>query len=313
MRHMAALLMLAACAAPRAVPPELAGVPAQPAKQAPLLPVPERAGAPSLPHLVVRARVAGHPTLLVVDTGAQASVLDATFAAAAGLRVTQSLAGGRDAEGRSIELQRVEQPAVELEGLGAVPDQPWLVVAFPDSFGERGIGGLLSPQALVTGQQAVVLDFARRRLSLGLSAEAPQSATWLSLGQHAWCRGHSGGVEARALALSGFVDGRPTLFELDSGADRSDVIARSDAGAAARLHPQLASRSYQTAGGSTASEVREHVAIRASEWSAALNLDIVGEPRDCGFEGRIGLDVLHACVVVIREGASSVRCARARP
>lgn len=298
-------------------------VPAAPravgSREAPLRSVPDRPGVPPVPHFAIRAKVADLDTLLIVDTGATASGLDSALVARAKVDVVDSGVRGRDWTGQPIKILRTDAP-IALEGIGRVPDRASGVAEFSPGFRARGLGGVLSPQALANATDDVLIDFPGRRLVV-----RPQSAREVPIGQapaaEPLCTDRSGGIEGTHLTILVLVNGTRARLAVDTGL--SDTTLFASAAAAVKLEPPPAPPSGPgdapivggTPLGGSKGMLRK-ATLAAGDWSTVIDIGIVdGTPSSkCPFDGRLGIDVLRSCAIEIANGASIVRCpSLARP
>jgi hypothetical protein len=265
--------------------------------------------------------VGGLDTLLIVDTGATASALDAALVARAGLEVVDSGIRGRDWSGQPIKILRTDAP-IALAGIGRLADRASGVAEFSPGFRARGLGGLLSPQALANATDDVLIDFPGRRLLVG-PRTARDVPVGLALGPapEPLCADRSGGLAGTTFAIPVLVNGARARLAVDTGA--SDTILFASAAAAVNFEAPPAPPSGPGDGpfvggtplGSSKGMLRK-ATLASGDWSTVIDIAIVdgaSSPR-CPFDGRLGIDVLRACAVEIANGASTVRClSPARP
>ena len=193
-------------------------------------------------HPLVHATVAGKPAMMLVDTGAASHVLAGWLARKAGLSLKKRGDLGADHAGRTIAELRVDHPQLSVDDWGDLPDEPTLATEVPAFFEDLGIGGFLSPQHLVEGDDgAVVLDFPAGEMRASHYEQAV-----FKMGRHGSsltpngvyvCDDQSSAIHGLAFVLPGNVEGTDVGLLVDTGAEHSDLLAASTAGKA------LASRS----------------------------------------------------------------------
>ena len=98
----------------------------------------------------------------------------------------------------------------------------------------------------------------------------------------------------------------PIELVVDTGAQDTIVFSASAAARAIVRRPEIPSHEAAPA-------MHRHsgVTLRAGDWSTSLEIEVADGTHNarCPFDGRLGIDVLRACVIVISQSASSVRCA----
>lgn len=259
-RALPALLALCAC---RTITP--AAPPPSATWEAPI--VFEAGGRPSaLP--LVQAIVGGKPALLVLDTGAAETRLQAWFVKSLEKEPT-------DSEGHRV----VELP---LQLGTSTTTAKWRLVETDPALREQGIAGTLSPQHAV-GKGAVAIDFPRKRL-FGLDGKPNAWLRWLDE------RSPKGQVEAlprtapfdgRLHVMTRVGDGREVSTRLASGEARSSY-------AASLFDAKLVGDGQHVAG--------LHLRVGQSEFGP---LDVLIAPPEEKVEGHLGMDVLQGAVLLV--------------
>jgi hypothetical protein len=215
---------------------------------------------------VVQASIAGRPTLLVLDTGAPQTTLQAWFVKS--LELEPSVADGH----KVVELA--------LQVGGQTTTAKWPLVE--DAPGQRalGIGGTLSPQHLLA-RGAVAIDFPRKRL-LALDGKANAWLLWLDE------RSPKGQVEAlpRAAPFDGELH---VMTSVGDGREIATGLASGDA------HTSYPSNLFDPSLLKDGHVAGLHLKIGQSEFGP---LDVV-VPAEGNPLGRIGLDVLQGAVLLV--------------
>jgi predicted aspartyl protease len=255
---------------------------------------------------LVDAIVGGQPVQLIVDTGASHHVIAAWVAREIGAPPPQPAGMAAAHGGASIPYARLDGVSLRISGYGSVEAPQLLVTEVPPDVRRRGIGGVISPQALVTPGRAVLLDLAGGSLSdLPTSAAASWiQAKGLALDELRVCPG----AGADALVLRATIDGEEAALQLDTGSSTSSV------GLESALGRRLAKRSRGTNTQVTASGLHtvpsvDGALVKFGPFSQQVNLDLVPRTplRGCG-DGFAGMDVLRRCAVLIGRGSAQLSC-----
>ncbi len=97
---------------------------------------------------LVHGTIAGQPTWMLVDTGANSHIIASWLAKKAHLPMRSLGDVGTDHTGKSVTTYSVEHPAVVIDSWGAIDDGPMLVTDVPMPIEKLGIGMFISPQWL---------------------------------------------------------------------------------------------------------------------------------------------------------------------
>lgn len=160
------------------------------------------------PYPIVTAQLQQRAAALLLDTGADATVLDLRLAQALGLALSDALVPGSGGSGPSGEIRRAVVPHFALGGL-VRHGVPVYVTAFPREFPWDGVLGADFLQA-----HAVRIDPAQRRLDAVPAAAQAGAAQLLGAGPVLALRRHASGK----LLVEAQVDGVAGWFSLDTGA-----------------------------------------------------------------------------------------------
>ncbi|MDP1826318.1 MAG: retropepsin-like aspartic protease [Archangium sp.] len=260
--HRVPLLLLVLCAC-RTITP--AAPPPSAVWEAPI--VFEAGGRPSaLP--LVQVIIGGQPALLVLDTGAAETTLQAWFVKSLEKEPTES------------EGHRVVELALQLGG--TTTTAKWRLVETDPAQRELGIAGTLSPHHAVD-KGAVAIDFPRKRL-FALDGKPNAWLRWLDE------RSPKGQVEAlprtapfggRLHVMTRVGDGREVSTRLASGEERSSY-------AAGLFDAKLVADGQHVSG--------LHLRVGQSEFGP---LDVLIAPVEEKVEGRLGMDVLRGTVLLV--------------
>lgn len=268
----------------------------------------------TFPSPLVRGTVNGHETVFIVDTGAQVSVVDAVLAREASIPVAE---GGeaRDPSGTAVPMQKTAAPSFVIEGLGPLPNRLTAVIAIPDLLRKLGIGAILSPQMIATDGHRIVIDFGRRELRMDDAAAASKvSDRVFDLGPIQVCRYDDKGFGAASLIAQAMIDGVPTPVELDTGASHTFVVADSDIGK--KLAARTDGERKKAMGAAGEIETARFASVTAAVGEFDVTGPLMTMPGEragaCGYEGRIGIDHLRSCTLVIGQREARGTCAKSR-
>lgn len=267
----------------------------------------------TFPSPLVRGTVNGHETVFIVDTGAQVSVVDAKLATDAALRV---VAGGaaQDPSGAAVAMAKTEAPNIAVDGLGPLPNRMTAVIAIPELLTKLGIGAILSPQMIASDGHRVVLDLARRELRIDdASVTSVVSERVFDLGPLQVCRYDDKGFGAASLIAKAEIDGVPTTVELDTGASNTFVVADSAIGKKLTQRPDGDRKKSMSAAGEIETARFPSIPAKLGELDITGPLMTMPGARSgaCGYEGRIGIDRLRTCMIVVSPRDAWGTCTKA--
>jgi hypothetical protein len=271
----------------------------------------------ALPLPLVRGSVSGKPTWMVVDTGTGGTVVASWLARSLGLETTKVSEPTRDPSGRPVTMERCDAPHLVIDGFRPLIDRPTPVVDLPAPFESAGIGVILSPQALATGDFEIILDMPRHELRRARSRE-PGSAVDAS--EHGFDIEHPvvcpnqepATFINRRLTATARIDGISTVLEVDTGAFGSPLflMADTDVGHKVLARPERVGETGMSAAGKLDVVTAQSVPVHVGNQDRLANVTVMPGARDarCGVDGRLGLEWLRTCVFVIREKEYRLRC-----
>lgn len=268
----------------------------------------------TFPSPLVRGSVNGHETAFVIDTGAQVSVVDENLAREAALVMT---AGGvaQDPSGTEVPTSKTEAPNFAVNGLGNIPNRWTAVIALPEMLTKLGIGAILSPQNILDpkGGHQLVLDLANRELRFDdPSAASKVSSSVFDLGPIQVCHYGNDSFNAAALIAQAVIDGVPTRIELDTGASNTFVVTESDIGRKLAARTDGERKRAVSAAGEFETARFANVPTAIGEFDASGPLLTMPGKRShaCDYEGRIGIDRLRTCTLVIAQNDARATCSK---
>jgi hypothetical protein len=114
--------------------------------------------AQGFPNPLVRARIAGHEAIFIVDTGASVNVLADWYAEIAGVPSTSTDTRAQGSGGGAAPLRVARRVQGEWGDGQRFSLNEAIVISFPPYFKSQRLGGLVSPQLLAPAGMAAVLD-----------------------------------------------------------------------------------------------------------------------------------------------------------
>jgi hypothetical protein len=252
--------------------------------------------------LLAPVDVDGHPTWLLVDTGAYRHVLVPGLVDDARVRRSPRwVMIGRDPGIRATFLAGTT--ALSMPGVGALPPTSPISFDVP-GLAACGTGGVLSPARLATDRSAVIVDLPRARLALSSPAAALQVVD-----------ARPGAVfEAKLLTRRAFVAGariedEPARLLVDTGACCSWVYRDSPVGRALVSRAEVVTAGPSDIQAAAATHRMRGARLRTGDLSRALDVYFLpGGPAPDEPDGALGIDVLKRCVLAIHGEALRARC-----
>ncbi len=302
----------AAVTAPPASPPAPGDPPAKaPERRAKLL---YELNGKKFPLPLVTGTIGGEATLMLVDTGANSHVIAGWLARKVGLKLRKLGDLGTDHAGRAISTSRTEAPKIVIDGWGAVPDGPALVADVPDMIEKMGIGAFVSPQQLAESGGVLVLDLAHGELHGSTLADAIVEISLrgkpLATNGVRPCVDDASAIKGLAYVLPALIEGSSAQLLLDTGAQRTDLLAPSKVGRGLVARSIANKESMYAASGKLVTRTVKGANVRIGEFSITADVDIVPGAQDpvCPRDGVVSMDVLRNCVLVLGSKDIMGRC-----
>jgi predicted aspartyl protease len=263
---------------------------------------------------LVTGSIGGQRTLMLVDTGANSHVIAGWLARKANLPLRKLGDLGTDHAGRAIATSRAESPKIILDSWGAVADGPALVADVPEMIEKLGIGAFISPQKLAEAGNVVVLDLARGELhASSLAAATFEIATRgkpIATNGVLPCVDDASTIKGLAYVLPALIEGSHALLLLDTGAQKTDVLASNHVGRGLIPRSIANKDAMYAASGKLVTRTVKGATVRIGEFSTTADVDIVPGTPDpvCPRDGVVSMDVLRHCILVL--GAKDImgRC-----
>ena len=260
---------------------------------------------------------------LVVDTGANAHIVDETVAFWAHLpdiTPTGSPSVSRDGTwtetepffrdaGATLTHYRVRGPAPLRIGVAALETPTPVATHDLSTWRAHGIAGLFSPQRAVPLGSALEVDLASRTISLIAPSDADAALApregWLALSPV--CPTNDG---VALFAVHAEIAGQPVLLVVDTGATGTFVDGRSDV-ARALAPPATEPGTRWALGGPSDVRVARDVEVRVGEAHVRIAVDVVEWTGTCDAghtDGALGADVLRRCQLILVRDRGALRC-----
>ncbi|MCA9588270.1 MAG: aspartyl protease family protein [Myxococcales bacterium] len=264
---------------------------------------------------LVAGKVAGHPTKILIDSGASSHVVAGWLARSIGLSMKKLGDIGTDHVGKQIQTFRVEGAKLSIDGWGRLAESPVIAMDVPEVAERLGIGAIVSPQQLARGKDGVVLDMRAGVLRTAPFVEtahemAGTGSPLVTLGEARVCEDRDSAIPGLSFVIPATIDGQRANLLLDTGAHHSDLFASSAAGQ--KLGPRSVPNRDEVfaASGKVARRVLYQVKLAAGSFAATADVDLIlGAPdRSCARDGALAMDVLKSCVLLFGRGKLAVTC-----
>jgi predicted aspartyl protease len=260
----------------------------------------------------IRAKVAGEPMLLLIDTGAVHSILPEWFVVARNLK-TKSLHSATqyaDANGNVAWMPDVPNVPVQFEG-----EETGGTLDFVMQFSTPRKFGILAPQDFVQRGFALVIDVGREDLRYEREEDALKrlraegTAQVRELDYHGCLM--DGLFERPHRVVSVKINGVSTEMMLDTGASQT-VLSRNNP-ALESMMTRRGNRETMTAMTSQGNSlVVDGVPVEVSESSYLLQVMVHPASQVCG-RGALGADLLSHCALVWGHSSMWTACRPQEP
>lgn len=268
--------------------------------------------AQGFPNPLVKARIAGHEAIFIVDSGASANVFADWYVEVAGIPAVRSDSAAVDNAGKTAPERLFHQLRGRWSDGQRFSLNEGIVVAFPPLFKTLQLGGLVSPQLLAQRGMAAVLDlrvpslrfvpFARARSDLQRS-KAP--TVQLDLTQP--CRSADSKLVNRTYVATATTAGVTDLMLVDTGATKTIFSDRSKIVQAIGSGNEPGPRSAGV-GGEASGRMVHNVQLLRGGRLVTLNPTIGEVSERCGVQGILGMDALRSCSLILGEKEMAFSC-----
>jgi hypothetical protein len=265
------------------------------------------------PNPLVKARIAGQEAIFIVDSGASANVLADWYVEAAGIPSARTDAAAVGTSGRTTP----ERLAHRLQGHWSDGQRFGLkeaiVVTFPPLFETLHLGGLLSPQLLAPAGMAAVLDLripslhfvpfprALSNLRRSIAPTGPPDLTQP-------CRNADSKLENRVYLAPVTAAGVTDQVLVDTGATKTIFSAESKIAHAIETGSELGPRSEGVGGEVNGRRIVRDVRLLRGGRTVALNPSIGEVSTPCDSKGKLGMDALRSCLLILGDRNMAFFC-----
>lgn len=264
---------------------------------------------------IVSGTIAGQPTLMLVDTGANSHVIAAWFARRLSLPMKKLGDIGTDHVGKSIATYRVEKPEIAIDDWGRLSTGTVLATEVPSVVEKLGIGAFISPQRLDEEGDSVVLDLAKGEI---------RSAWWddaygdlashghpiVAEEQGRACEENDGPVKGLAFVIPSVIESHKVQLLVDTGAQYSDVFTSSPAGQKLVGHSKPHKEAMYTASGKISARKLKGARVTTGSFVVTTDVDLIQGAADssCPRDGVLAMDVLRTCTMLLGRSRIYGRC-----
>jgi predicted aspartyl protease len=273
--------------------------------------------AKGFPNPLVKARIAGHEAIFIVDTGASTNILADWYVEAAGIPSAKTDTRARGIGGQTVATRVVSHLQGRWSDGQPLSLDEAIVITFPPYFKSLQLGGLVSPQLLGPAGTAALLDLGVPSL-LFMPFERALSELRRSKGSTAPidrmqpCRNANSKFVNRQYLVPVTVAGVTDLMLVDTGATGTVFSEESKLAHAIKSGAEVGSPSEGIGGAVRGERTVRDVELLRGGRTVALNPSIgkVSEPCDAvGRLGRLGMDALRNCSLILGESEMAFSCA----
>jgi len=265
------------------------------------------------PNPLVKAQIARHEAIFIVDSGASVSILADWYVKAAGIPANKTGsvvtgASGKAAPARLVHRLRGQWSDGQRFRLGEA-----MVIAFPPYFESLHLGGLVSPQALAPAGMAAVLDLRvpslrfvpyERALSELRQSTTPTAAIDLTPPCQYRGANHMNRLYSAVVKAAGATD----HMLIDTGATGSIFSDQSNIAHAIGSGSELDAPSDAVGDTVTTNRIVRDVAIQRGGGTVTLSPDVGKSSALCNVQGRLGMDALRSCLLILGEKQMAFSC-----
>lgn len=259
---------------------------------------------------MVKARIAGHEAMFIIDSGASVNVLADWYARLAEIPTTTATGTATGSGGKTAAVQTARRLRGHWSNGQGFTLKEAIVVAFPPLFETLHLAGLVSPQLLAPDGTAAVLDlkvpslkfepFARAMTDLHLSQAItiPQQV----------CRDPDSQFVNRVYLAPVTAAGVTDRVLIDSGATKTIFSAESNIAHAIETTSELGPRSEGVGGEVSGQRMVPNVQMLRGGQTAALSPSIGKVAAPCDAKGLLGMDALRSCLLILGDSEMAISC-----
>jgi predicted aspartyl protease len=268
---------------------------------------------------VVSGTIAGHPVLMLLDTGANSHVIAGWFARKLAVPMKKLGDIGTDHVGKAISTYRIEKLDIAIDEWGKLSTTTVLATEVPDVIEKLGIAAFISPQHLEEEGDAVVVDLAKAELRSAwwdqAHAELADTGAILVEPEHAsTCQENDGPVKGLAFVVPAVVDTHKVHLLVDTGAQHSDVFVSTAAGQKLVGQSLANKEPMYTASGKVSGRKLTSAHVSAGTFAITTDVDLIQGNADasCPRDGVLAMDVLRSCTLLLGRSKMLGRCVAAK-
>lgn len=266
--------------------------------------------AKGFPSPLVKARIAGHEALFIIDSGASVTVVADWYARLAKIPIATAAGAATGSGGKTATVRTTHRLQGHWsDGQGFTLTEA-IVVAFPPLFETLHLGGLVSPQLLAPVGTAAALDlktpslrfvpFARALSDLHLShaVTVPQPV----------CRNPDSQFVNRLYLVPVTSAGVTDLMLVDTGATKTIFSTESQITHAIEPATELGPRSEGVGGEVSGQRIVRNVQLLRGGKAVAVNPSIGAVSAPCDAKGLLGMDALRSCLLILGDSEMAFSC-----
>jgi hypothetical protein len=267
--------------------------------------------AKGFPSPLVKARIAGHEALFIIDSGASVHVLADWYAKVAEIRTgTETGSTATGSGGKTTAARTAHRLQGQWSDGQRFTLKEAIVVAFPPLFETLHLAGLVSPQLLTPVGTAAVLDlkipslkfapFARAMTDLHLSQaiNVPQEV----------CRNPDSQFVNRVYLAPVTTAGATDLMLVDTGATKTIFSPNSKIAHAIATNSELGPGSEGLGGEVNGRRIVRDLQLLRGGKTVALNPSIGEVSASCDAKGLLGMDALRECLLILGRDQMAFKC-----
>jgi len=266
------------------------------------------------PNPLVKARIAGHEAIFIVDTGASVNVLADWYVEVAGILANARFDSTAQGSGGKATAERL---AHRLQGHWSDGQRFVLneaaVVAFPPLFKSLHLGGLVSPQLLAPAGMAAVLDLRIPSLQFvpfthALSDLRRSKAPTVPIDLTQACRNADSKLANRQYLAPVTTAGVTDLVLVDTGATKTIFSNESKISHAIESRSELGPPSEGVGGEVNGRRIVRDVQLLRGGRIVVLNPSIGEVSAPCDAKGILGMDALRSCLLILGDNEMAFSC-----
>lgn len=267
--------------------------------------------AKGFPSPLVKARIAGHEALFLIDSGAGVNVFADWYARLAKIPTeTATDATATGSGGKTTTVRAAHQVQGHWSDGQRFTLNEAIVVVFPPLFEALHLGGLVSPQLLAPTGTAAVLDLQIPSLEFkpfaGAMSDLHLSQSILISQQV--CRNPDSKFVNRLYLASVSTAGVTESMLIDTGATKTIFSTESKIAHTIDLDSEPGPRSEGVGGDVNGRRIVRNVQLFRGNRAVTLNPSIGEVSASCDAKGLLGMDALRSCVLLLGDSKMAFSC-----